>query len=374
VTGSESSQWWTLLAYLPATSAITFHATTLSEPLFIFLLMLNLLAVVQYVAPKRGRIPGYGHAIWVGVTFAALLLTRPIALLLWIPHACFIALIQWKLHRRIRVFGESEYRLRYRAVHFAIAAGTVFLILSPWVIRNQSLFGKPFLTEFTGRNLWIVAFQEGSGSGFEIPQNEDGNELSRRLKQVGLLRSEESESWRQTWSTAGALSASGLNDYQTDRLMKGVASEAIRRRPQEFGEKAIRRTVNFWRTPVTDLPTPAPDDDYGNQRRWSFTWPPIEAVIQHRLSRSVAFNTGILFAIAISLIGLIVHQPTRNAGVWLGLVLAYFSVITGILEIPAYRYRMVVEPVAAIAVGAMAGLLWDRLTQYRKYRRIKEVD
>ena len=81
ITKLEFAQWITLAVYLPATSAITFYATTLSEPLFIFFLMVSAMAVLDYAKYETG-----GRAAWMAITFALLLLTRPIAIFLWVIH------------------------------------------------------------------------------------------------------------------------------------------------------------------------------------------------------------------------------------------------------------------------------------------------
>jgi hypothetical protein len=58
---------------------------------------------------------------------------------------------------------------------------------------------------------------------------------------------------------------------------------------------------------------------------------------------------------------LIVNYPTRPYGIWLLLIFSYFAVVTGVLEIPAYRYRMVIEPLVAMTVGAAVAVLLSRV-------------
>jgi len=55
--------------------------------------------------------------------------------------------------------------------------------------------------------------------------------------------------------------------------------------------------------------------------------------------------------IALATVAMVVPPATRPFGVWFGLLLAYLSVVTGLVEIPTYRYRLVIEPLAAAAVG-----------------------
>ncbi len=90
----------TLAVSLPAVSSLTFCAAILSESLFVFLLMLNLLSVMDYC--KYGSV---GRAVWVGVTFALAVLTRPIILMLWIPHLVFVTAIHFRQRRRFLELG-----------------------------------------------------------------------------------------------------------------------------------------------------------------------------------------------------------------------------------------------------------------------------
>jgi hypothetical protein len=64
----------------------------------------------------------------------------------------------------------------------------------------------------------------------------------------------------------------------------------------------------------------------------------------------------------ISLITLVRNKATTPGALWLGIIFAYFSIITGFLEIPDYRYRMIVEPLVGTTIGSgIAVLLSKRL-------------
>lgn len=363
----------TFLAALPMVSGLTFAAAVLSETLFIFLLMLNLWAVTSYVGLSTK-----GRAFWIGVTLALTMLTRPIVLLIWIPHTLFVSYVlfrRWRHTRRRRVRHRIEVRptsdgtlsvvqlpetgVRHRVGHALLAIVVLGAILSPWLMRNHHLFGSPRLTEFVGRNVWIVTFQDGSGAGLELPQTESSEELQKRMADVGAT-----ENWRDTWTVSNALVASGLNDAQADRLMQQVAVEAIQKHPESFGKKAFRRIVNFWRCAATDLPPQGGKQNYRGQWTWQYDVPPIDWAIEHRWSRLVWGNTLLTGIIGAATLLLIVNSPTRPYGVWVFLILSYFAVVTGVLEIPAYRYRVVIEPLAATTIGAAAAvaLSWRRKT------------
>ncbi|MFK8113017.1 MAG: glycosyltransferase family 39 protein [Rubripirellula sp.] len=350
VTKLPSAFSLTLLAALPAVSALTFSAAVLTETLFVFLLMLNVLAVLDAVKHETT-----GRSVWAGITFAVTLLTRPIVLLLWPAHILFVLFVHWR--RRARIGKDSPHRVKLgkRLMHLGAAALAIAIVISPWLMRNQSLFGKPFLTEFVGRNIWIVTFQDGSGTGLELPESDAANRLRNRLSNVGV------ENWRNTWSVSKGLVASGLNDPQADQLMKRVSLDALEANRNPFAYKAFRRVVNFWRCAATDLPVQGGADDvlYG-QHSWLRMAPPVDWALRYRWSQSVLLNTVLLGVLAIAVVVLVFRRSTRPYGVWFAMILAYFAFITGILEIPAYRYRMVLEPLIALTIGAAVAVLLSR--------------
>lgn len=357
ITKLKSAFTWTLLATVPTVSAFTFSAAVLSETLFVFLLMLNLLAVLDYA--KYGTIP---RAVWLGVTFAAALLTRPIVVLLWIPHVVFLLYIHVRKRRRLGKQAPGRLKLHSRVLHGAVAALTIGVLIAPWLMRNQFLFGRPSLTEFVGRNAWIVTFQDGAGAGLDLPQTDSGERLKQRLANVN-----ETGDWRHTWTVSKALVASGLNDAQADMLMTEVCWDAITANAERFAEKAFRRVVNFWRCAATDLPDQrAIRGDYRDQETWQLLVPQVEWVIEHRWSHSVALNTLLTVVLGISMLVLLWDFRTRPYGVWFLLMLCYFAIVTGILEIPAYRYRMVVEPMVALTIGSAIAVALSRRRQAGK--------
>lgn len=334
----------TILVALPALSAVTYSATVLTETLFTALLMLNLWSTLMYV-----RAPTFGRAAICGVTYALAMLTRPVMMHLWVVHVVFVLAVRKQNETGQTETGPQSGRISLgrQWSHLGVAALTVGILISPWLLRSQHLFGRPFLTEFLGRNIWIVTFQDGSGAGLDFPATDDAAELKRRL--VG---SDAAEQWRSTWPVSRALVASGLNDPEADHLMKQVSIDAIQSGPGPFAYKAVRRTANFWRCAVTDLPVQGSGDgQYQGQRFWSFDLATVVWAIDHRLSRWVWFNTLVTTVIAFAVMILILHRDTRWSGVWVGLILSYFAAVTGLVEIPNYRYRMILEPLAAAVVG-----------------------
>lgn len=360
---------WTLAVSLPAVSALTFGAAVLSETLFVFLFMLNLLAVLDYA--KYGT---QGRAVWIGATFAVALLTRPIVLLLWIPHLFFMLYIHVRKRRRLGKQAPGRIKLHHRAGHALLAAVTIGVLIAPWLMRNHALFGKPFLTEFVGRNIWVVTFQDGSGAGLALPVSEASENLQRRLADGTQaitsapdfdpddhpnIRAE--DGWKYTWNVSNALVASNLDDSETDRLMKQVSIEAIEANREAFAYKAFRRVVNFWRCAATDLLPQGPAaGNFRGQRTWGWVMPPIDLAIKHRWSNSVVLNTLLTAFLGAATLYLIFNFYTRPYAIWFALMFCYFAIVTGVFEIPAYRYRIVLEPLVATTFGAAIAVLFSR--------------
>lgn len=329
----------TLLISLAAISSATFVSALLSESLFVFLLMVSLSAVHRF----RER-PSLKTSSWGGLTYALTLLTRPIVLLLWIPH--WIALF-WP--------GPTRVQWKSRWVSVWVVPVMVALVVGPWIARNQVQFGKPFVTEFVGRNLWIVTFQDDVDGAFDLPDTSNARTLAQRLDRVAVLDNRDA-----TWNVSAGLRRSGLDDAQTDQLMKRVAVDAIRTDPVQFLKHAFNRSVNFWRTRATDLPELSDDDALKNQFLWGARLPIVDRWIEVRASNSLWLNNILLATTTVSMLVLIWNRPSRWAGVWLAMVLGYFAVVTGVFEIPAYRYRMVVEPVVACVHGSAIAIVWSK--------------
>ena len=329
---------WTMLVCVPSVSALTFAATTLSESLFVFLLMANLLAV-----QRHSDEPNVAASAWTGVTFALTLLTRPIVLLLWVPHLIFLLCPALSLRR-----DRPGWKLLW------VAPVVAMTLITPWLARNDAMFGKPFVTEFVGRNLWIVTFQEGVGGKFAMADTPASETLARRLDAVGITEDRD-----KTWMVSGGLVRSGLSDAQADQLMKQVAIDAIKTNPMQFVKYAAIRSLNFWRTRATSIPQPI-EGNFKNQFRWQVSVPPVDWWLDHRASNQLWINNLLLASTALSIVVITANGPSRWAGVWLAMVMIYFSVITGVFEIPAYRYRMVVEPVVACVHGAAITITLSR--------------
>ena len=339
ITKLPSSRTITAICLLPAISAIQYTNAVLSETIFTLTLLVHLSSVLSY-----SQKPSNGNAIWSATTLAILILIKPIAVLLWIAH---VILLLYYLIRRSRSPVFQAFRF-YQKSHLTFSLLIVICLVGPWVMRNHLLFGRPSLTEFVGRNLWIVTFQDGSGSSLPFSPTPATVVVQQRMQAPSL-----GSISRSTWVVSNQLVRSGLNDAQTDQLMKQVAIDSISKNRLDFLKKMIRRCVNFWRCPHTDpLKQGGYPREFSPQYSWNIPLSAIEWLLSHRFSQSVFGNTLLTGCVLLSLLILLRNPPSRPSALWLSLIFAYFSIITGVFEIPDYRYRLIIEPLAATSIGS----------------------
>ncbi|OYP30336.1 ArnT family glycosyltransferase [Rhodopirellula sp. MGV] len=364
---------WVLCGAVLMVSSAIYLSAILTETLFTFLVMLHLWCAARFV---RG--PDLASGMLVGLTLAMAMLTRPVAMLLWIPDVAFLGMDWWQDSRR-----HSGKRLELRPVLTGVATAVFVAIvtLSPWLMRNKEMFDKAMMTEFVGRNIWIVTFQDGSGAHLAFPQTVAAERLKDAMGSERWQALQSEQLWRETWTVSNALDASGIDDAEIDRLMKRVAFDAIAESPVVYGRQTIRRWVNFWRTRATELPVQAADLEippgslekqlpdgrhFAGQVVWGMQVPLIDTAVRYRASNSLAANTLLMLLTGIATMLLVVRPATRASGVWIALVLSYFCTVTAVLEIPGYRYRMIVEPVMLLAIVlAGSNLLKTRGEQNR---------
>ena len=363
LSGSTRVAWFVVAVAIVMVSSTTYVAAVLTETLFVFAVIFHLWAIMRFT-----RSPSVPWALLVGLTLAAAILTRPVAMLLWIADAIYV-IVRWYW---IRDPEATLPCLRRAKICVGFAALVTVLCLCPWLARNHAIFGKAMMTEFVGRNIWIVTFQDGSGAGLDFPETDHAAAMMDQLGEETWSDLQTDQRWRDTWNVSKALTGSGMDDAATDRLMKAVAFDAIGESPQAFGKKTCRRLVNFWRTRATELPRQVADlepddpkaaaqlsaDSFAGEPIWGVKVAPVDTAIRHRWSNWLTGNTFLMLATAISTMLLIVKRSTRATGLWLGAVLGYFMTVTAVLEIPAYRYRMIVEPVVLLVIALAGGSLF----------------
>ena len=352
LSGNRNSIWIVLGCSALMISSLVYITTVLTETMFVFTLMLHLWAVARFA-----RQPSATSGIMMGLSLALSILTRPIAILVWIADAIYL-LATW-----YTVLGRDSRRPSGRELLIGVSLAVVVVTgsLTPWLERNRAMFGKRMLTEFVGRNIWIVTFQDGSGAGLDFPDTSNGRQLRQQIGGHQWDRLQQDASWRMTWTISRALTGSGLDDAAGDRLMKSVALDAIGQKPFVFAGQACRRAINFWRTRATELPVQAADlktqdrqiqpDLFAKQDHWGVKVAPVDTAIRLRWSNWLTGNTLLMLVTLSATMLLIWSRSSRAIGLWLGGILCYFCLVTAVLEIPAYRYRMIVEPIVVVVIA-----------------------
>ena len=132
--------WIVVVAAVAMISSVTYVTTVLTETLFVFTLLLHF-----WIVAKFTRRPSVASGILMGLTLALAILTRPIAMLVWIADALYL-LTSWYGVRA----PSAQVCLRRGKIGIGLAAAVSVACVSPWLMRNQALFEKPMLTEFVG--------------------------------------------------------------------------------------------------------------------------------------------------------------------------------------------------------------------------------
>jgi 4-amino-4-deoxy-L-arabinose transferase-like glycosyltransferase len=129
------------LGYAFLVSPLTYTFLVGTETLFSFLLMYFFLYCLKMIRePQRMR-----WTVLAGVTLGLAVLTRPIAVYLIAMPVGILIWRGWPISRRTMV----------RSV---IVVGIFMFVMSPWLARNQMVFGYPGLSTITGTNLWFYYY------------------------------------------------------------------------------------------------------------------------------------------------------------------------------------------------------------------------
>jgi hypothetical protein len=222
-------------------------------------------------------------------------------------------------------------------------------------MRNQRLFGRFALTIFTGRELWKTAFDPWPGGELPIPTDGAGDIIRQRLASQDL-------NLRHNWSVSAALAQTGLRDHEVDALMEAAARQAIARQPVRFAGRSLARCLTFWYVWEweTDLRRNASAEAFAGQfrtgpTRWQST---LTAALRYTPERQRACMVLWSLATWLGVLTLIRDESSRRAGLVLALILGGATVLTALLEVPLYRYRLVLEPLMVIAAVAGTASLW----------------
>jgi hypothetical protein len=237
-----------------------------------------------------------------------------------------------------------------RALIAVLGVVPLTLVLTPWCVRNRLVFDRFALTIFTGRELWKATFDPWPGAELPIPVDGDG----RRVRE---LIPDRDVDLRHNWSVSAALSQRGLRDDEVDRLMERVACQAVRRDPGRAAFCTLARCATFWYVWEwdTNLDAEADPGAFDGQHRIGAT--PWRATLLRLLSWTPERWPPAMWAWSaaawIGAVLLLCNRSSRRAGVLFALIFAATTLLTAGLEVPVYRYRLVLEPlmIAACVAG-----------------------
>ena len=286
--------------------------------------------------------------VLIGGGLALGLLFRPVTVALAPVVLVVIGLEVWP-QGRARWWREVGWRL-------GIAAGITFALIGPWCVRNWVLFGKPAPVVFLGRELWIATFGPGRPDGAPLPESPEAEQIRQSLR----ASSRPDLDWGINWHVSPVLTDAGLSDAQADDLMQTVAWQAIRRDPLRAVLRTTWRTIDFWRVvydrelllygdQLTPETTPSGQQVWGTEadRAWRARW--LDLGPENWL---LVMELGSLLGL-VGALGLAVAPETWRTGVVMGGVLVATCLLTAALDLPNYRYRMILEPL--LIVGGVAG-------------------
>jgi hypothetical protein len=318
------------------------HANlVLTETLFTGALTAAILAWIAYWDR-----PGWRAAAIAGGLIGLATLVRPVSGYLGWPLAA------------VMIFGSSPKSARVKAVgHGIVMLVAGQLLLAPWYVRNERVFGEPFLTRFLGRNMWTVTFHDGNFPPGDGPATRELLALlPERIPRTLDVR---------VWAVSDALEAAGLADDDIDRLLQQVVQESLRGDPRRFAEQFLRRAVNYWR--CVSNPYPFFQWEVGPRAfegQYQLGLPAATQlfVAVNRWSASQSLWANSLFTVAaFAGAGLLAAGSRTRAGGWgLLLTLVYFCAVTAAVENSAYRYRMILEPVMIAAAAGGIGSIGSR--------------
>ena len=345
--------WWTrrwgpgVLAYLlfwPLMARFWYANAILTETLFALPFTAGM-GMLLGAGPQPSAI----RTLWAGILLGLATLIRPVPQLL-IPVLALLWLVAG-------LFGWQGRSWRQTGWQAVILGGTFGLVLLPCFVRNQSMYGRPFLTKLPAVNRWAVAFRDGSGGDLPWPESSAAKRMESLLQvPAGVLQDRHGSLVQQD------LLAVGQTVEQSETLMAQVSMDAIYQHPSPFLWKAFKRVINFWRCTSNTPPYGGSErPDFQQQAVWriSILEPLGEFFYEHLPSQSLWWTQLFSLFSWLAVFRLCWLPRHRWQGVVLLATFGYFCTLTGLVEIENYRYRMVLEPLLVwsivLAVTASGG-------------------
>ena len=277
-----------------------------------------------------------------GLFLGLTILVRPVPQWLWPP-----LLLLFFLHGSRGTCQPRRFPVILQ--HAVVAATVIVLLCTPWYARNWAMFGQPFLARLPAENKWLACFQHGSGGGLPIPDDPAGRRL---LELIGTPDGDVQD--RSCHAVIVALRDKGLSKEDRDQLVAAVCRAAIREHPGRFSWAACKRFVNFWRCYRRWHPV------FGVFTSLAGPWPTRVATrsdcrsvrdgLRNTLVHRLRWNELVTVLLGLGTGLLILRRPSREIGLSLALIFAYFAAVTAAVIIENYRYRTIVEPLMIVTI------------------------
>ena len=166
--GRPAARWVLLLA---ATYPFTIHAAGALSPESLLVLLSLLLVAAIRAWPETG---GTGVVVLAGVLFGVLAWVKPVVL----PLPAFLLVAE----------GWRRGAWRTAAIRAATVGAIGALLFAPWLLRNQSAFGRPLLNGEAGLVLWHGTRDFHPEVAAEIRSNFDAAPADPAERYAGLQR------------------------------------------------------------------------------------------------------------------------------------------------------------------------------------------
>ena len=334
---------------------LTYEHAAITEAPFTLLIVALSLALIA-----AGRTRGFSSALYAGVLLGLATLVRPVGETLLPVALLFVSMRpgRWR-HRLLAIV--------------ALLVGFSIVVL-PWMLRNQLTYGRFTVGGTPGQSLVARTLNYSHGQFvFAGPGRVPESDPTRQAARL-IVQSAEKSSEART-----RIRALGLDESQAERLMRDIATDAIRRQPLDYlGEVAFSLVTIF------DLEERTLPVLWGAQEGWD-DHPTLGPLVRQPTAAQTAGRDSVerllwIFRPAslglalplLALLGLLLAR--RPGGPAPALVPGTLAVCLLVIHVavngPVARYRHVVDPLLnVLAVGAVA-LVVDRLVRTRSVRQV----
>lgn len=216
-----------------------------------------------------------------------------------------------------------ERNLKQVVTSFVLASCTAAILLAPWVVRNQQVFGAPVLVSANfGVNLWMGNNQHSDGGYMRLPDIQFANEVER------------------------------------DRYFKKEAVEFIRANPMWYLKLALRRAVMTYDRETIGV---------------AWNEPALRKLVGDRgLMVIKAVSTAywwLVLTLAVCGVAVLLWRKKSNLLHPLVVVSAFFFVVP-ILTVGQDRYHMPLNPFLAMFAAVALDAAWKRFSAGRSAGRV----